>query len=371
MNVTRLLLFITIYILNVVQLETGLAQVKKSYQLELDINPERADRGYFDKKWEGDSRLEIILKVFNQNGSSYLGTYRFYCWQVNGGRYKGNVNISLSEEVRDIIVDINEDDFSGDDEVGLAQISLHNNTIYNIFNQDNLQNGYIRIKEPSLVVILGGEFQDYAKHKAGDRTGIYTIGEILIQKGYDVLLLDEDEVSDGSGTFFDVGSGTAFNEIRKRISENGKISLAIIGYSHGGGGVFNLTDKLEEVFKPGIDYEIAFTGYIDAISALEVNGLGESKRPKHSKFHLNFYQIRGANSCFPITKFIANCIKISLLTWPYGEATKNGLDGRTENINVNSVAWGKNLDHCTIDDAPQIINRMVREVENHLKIDNL
>lgn len=118
--------------------------------------------------------------------------------------------------------------------------------------------------------------------------------------GYDVHAFEEPDI--GEPLF-----GPGYAEIVSAINDRGVSSVAMIGYSHGGGTVWEIANKLTsdgwELFHP---FEISFTGFIDAISQnWEVlpGTLGAvNTRPPGSLFHVSQYQrnlvppLRGAPS---------------------------------------------------------------------------
>ena len=77
------------------------------------------------------------------------------------------------------------------------------------------------------------------------------------------------------------GEGYAFNEIVNAINHRGVVEVGIVGYSHGGGSVYNLSKRIEydgqttmwygqnythdKSFMDDKTFTIAFTSYIDAI----------------------------------------------------------------------------------------------------------
>ncbi len=100
-------------------------------------------------------------------------------------------------------------------------------------------------------------------------------------------------------------SGHAFNGIANAVNNRGVTEIALIGYSHGGGSVYNLSTLLYDagglaggnssstmtpvITKP---YQLVFTAYVDAVkNEISISGITpEDRRPLGSAFHLNIYQ---------------------------------------------------------------------------------
>jgi hypothetical protein len=125
--------------------------------------------------------------------------------------------------------------------------------------------------------------------------------------------------------------------------EKRKVSdVVIYGHSHGGGATYELATLIGNYYQNGgYAFEIAMTGYIDAIRRPGV--AAEDRRPNSappygSKFHVNYYQSTGVHGVY-----IAEGV----------------LENLTYNIEVNQdVNWndlnGDNLTHTTIDDSKEL-----------------
>ncbi len=95
------------------------------------------------------------------------------------------------------------------------------------------------------------------------------------------------------------GSGPALDEIVTAINDRGVDKVALLGYSRGGGKVYELAEALDG--NPAITrpFTIPMTAYVDAINALLAldpyasypKPLPEIKRPPLSLYHLNQYQL--------------------------------------------------------------------------------
>ena len=152
-----------------------------------------------------------------------------------------------------------------------------------------------------------------------------------LKNGYDVHVwddgfdpsLDPDYTPDCAAD----GSGRAFAEIVNAVENRGVTHVAIVGFSHGGGSVYNLSNALSQVFWSGEGrnpYIPVFTSYIDAVmNEFVSNTVPEIRRPMNSLFHLNQYET---------DSFI------------HGGETLNGTSVNTENI------LRQDLSHTEMDD---------------------
>jgi hypothetical protein len=156
----------------------------------------------------------------------------------------------------------------------------------------------------SEVILFNGEFQT-----PGDPTnGITQIAQALRYQGYDAFIFDEDDVGvdtdfqcfalpgiDGDVIqFYDPGpqqdgARNSLAEIVNAVGSRGVKEVSIIGYSHGGGATFVLSQLLQATF--GVAYQnfdLKFTAYIDAVAKRSV--LAQTLRPNESEFHVNLWQ---------------------------------------------------------------------------------
>lgn len=114
--------------------------------------------------------------------------------------------------------------------------------------------------------------------------------------------------------------------------------MSLIGYSWGGGAVFDLAAQLTNA---GIG-RIAFTGYVDAL-ARPANPIdpAETRRPANSRLHYNFYQTTA-----------------KLPARSHGAPTM-ALGFPTVNVNVTS----RLLDHYNIDDHQGVQSQLRAALE--------
>jgi hypothetical protein len=157
----------------------------------------------------------------------------------------------------------------------------------------------------SVTIAFVGENQ-----QAGDPSYSPGVNDWVIQEllnGYDVHVYDDGYDLSTTGDCNKYGEGVAFDEIYNAINNRGVTNVAILGYSHGGGSVYNLawrmyydggtTGNPAYMFPPQKiqnPYNIVFTSYIDAVTnSNSINFYSEERRPLNSGFHLNQYQTNG------------------------------------------------------------------------------
>ena len=170
-------------------------------------------------------------------------------------------------------------------------------------------------------------------------TGIYDIMVEMYESGYDAYFFNEDDVYGFPSNM--VGFGPVYDEIAAAIGhrdfgvipglEPGRFvtDIGLIGHSHGGGSIYDLVWRLNLMSSTLNPYNIAFTGYVDAIKQASINA--ETRLPLGTAFHANYYQRNG-----PIDGWI--------------------VEGAHINVDVNADrGWkdedGDDLTHTTIDDS--------------------
>ncbi|MDR2114873.1 MAG: hypothetical protein LBP87_00675, partial [Planctomycetaceae bacterium] len=128
--------------------------------------------------------------------------------------------------------------------------------------------------------------------------------------GYDVHVFDDGHDWWQSDDCDEWGEGPALDEIANAINNRGVTQIALVGYSHGGGSVYNLSKRLyydgqttmwygvnrtqEDKINNNKTYTVSFTSYIDAIENYQyTSGDPEIRKPLSSNYHLNQYQTNG------------------------------------------------------------------------------
>ena len=177
----------------------------------------------------------------------------------------------------------------------------------------------------SITCAFVGEFQDPGPDFS--ESGINRWVVTQLKDGYDVHVWDDGFDSNPPYDCNWDGSGRAFAEIVNAVECRGVTQVAMVGFSHGGGSVYNLSYALSQVVWSGEGrnpYIPVFTSYIDAIQNEYVtNTVPEIRRPMNSLFHLNQYETD---------------------SMVHGDETLNGTPVNTENI------LRQDLGHTEMDD---------------------
>lgn len=106
----------------------------------------------------------------------------------------------------------------------------------------------------SVVVGLHGEFQFPTDPPFGPNEGISEVAVALHQEAYDSHMYVEND-----------GPGPVYDEIVDAVQNRGVTSIALYGFSHGGGSVYDLANRLETTKASIGTFDLVFSGYIDAI----------------------------------------------------------------------------------------------------------
>jgi hypothetical protein len=206
----------------------------------------------------------------------------------------------------------------------------------------------------SVVIMIGGRNQ-LPQDPPNPEVGVSVIArELYAVDGYDVQMFAEAEQTkrrlhavfgnppvrpDPSDP--NAGAGPAFDAVVDAVNNRGVTSIALVGYSWGGGAVFNLASRLVLVgvggqFLPVAivrPFRVGFTAYIDAIQHNQGLPQAETRRPFASQFHANYFEQFAAPE-------------------DAGGSDVHGspVPGSNFELNVNRVPWGRNLNHYSIDD---------------------
>jgi len=190
----------------------------------------------------------------------------------------------------------------------------------------------------SLVVALGGEGQ-VPGLPLDPNHGTFVVATDLYARGYDVLMRDEDEVSP-------TGTGPVYTEVVNAIQNRAVGTLAIYGYSHGGGSTYDLCERLD-TFRGSIGtFAIEFTSYADGVQNDSDTDLDqELRKPPTSAYHANHYQV-GSFADF----FLDGGPVPSSFPSPSG-------------LNVETVFWGVGATHFLVDDYLQVFDHIATNLE--------
>ena len=177
----------------------------------------------------------------------------------------------------------------------------------------------------SLTIGLHGEFQFPTDPVYGPNEGISYLAVALHEEGFDSHMYEEDDVaSDGSGPVYD--------EIVEAVQNRGVTSVALYGFSHGGGSIYDLSERLQLNQASIGEFDIVLTAYIDSIeNDSDVDLDPEVRLPLNTQYHVNYYQQWG---------FIP----------PWGDSVA----GADVDVNVTSTSWGSFLWHITITNSSEV-----------------
>ena len=213
-----------------------------------------------------------------------------------------------------------------------------------------------------LVVALGGENQE-PDYPVDIGHGTYRVATTLYERGWDVLMRDEDEVeSDGTGLVYD--------EVVNAIQNRDVRELAVFGYSHGGGSTYDLCERLVDTTSLS-PFSVGFTAYIDGIEnggsdlmdtvlktlfGVDSDTDPEMRRPPASDFHLNIYQKASeADGQRVLAEGLDRVDALGAETLDGGPMAGSipPLDGLDLNIE-ESVNWDMTAHHFDIDDLDRV-----------------
>jgi hypothetical protein len=177
---------------------------------------------------------------------------------------------------------------SGNDEITFELVVILTATGQELFTEEIVFRPF-----NSVTAVFAGEGEVPSNPNIG--VNMWTKQQLL--DGYDVWVwqdghdwFDWDEADEW-------GRGPAYDEIVNTINNQGVTEVALVGYSHGGGTVYNVAWRLHHNYADSYGntitnpYQLAFTSYIDAVSNSNlINWFEENRRPLGSLFHLGQYQ---------------------------------------------------------------------------------
>jgi hypothetical protein len=193
----------------------------------------------------------------------------------------------------------------GDDEYTLTLSVIYTSTGIELFTEELVYHPF-----NSVTVAFVGENQQAGDPNYSPGVNDWVIQELL--NGYDIHVFDDGHDWFQSDDCNEWGEGPALNEIANAINNRNVTKIALLGYSHGGGTVYNLSKRLYYdgtsciwygdviTFSDIIHnaYELIYTSYIDAIRNDKWSRmLPELNRPINTSYHVNQYQ---QNTSYPI-----------------------------------------------------------------------
>ena len=161
----------------------------------------------------------------------------------------------------------------------------------------------------SVAIGLSGEqFSESSGSGNALDSGIFDVMVQMYESGYDAYYFNEDDVYSGpyvSNSY--TGQGPVKRVIDNAVGGPTNLNLppgqlapyagrfvtevGLIGHSHGGGSVYDLTWRLNLWGYQYNPFTISFTGYVDAIVQRGINA--ETRLPVGTAFHANYYQRNG------------------------------------------------------------------------------
>jgi len=171
----------------------------------------------------------------------------------------------------------------------------------------------------SLVIGLHGEFQFPTDPPFGPNEGVSVLAVALHEEAYDShMYVENDVAADGSGAVYD--------EIVSAVQDRGVTSIAFYSFSHGGGSIYDLSERLDANKATIGTFDILFTAYIDGIENDSDFDLDpEVRLPVSTAYHVNYYQSFG-------------------IIPPWGSS----VPGADVDVNVTGTLWGFLLVHISI-----------------------
>lgn len=182
----------------------------------------------------------------------------------------------------------------------------------------------------SIAIALGGEGQ--VPGRPGDPNhGTFRVARRLYETGYDAFVHDEDDVRPG-------GAGPVYDEIVNAVRNRGVEEVALFGYSHGGGSIYDLCALLDERALGVGRFRVTFTSYVDGIENSADDDLDqELRRPIGSSVHVNHYQI-------------GTLFEDLFLD---GGPVPGSIPPQT-GLNVEDTPWGAKATHFDVDDLVEV-----------------
>jgi hypothetical protein len=135
-----------------------------------------------------------------------------------------------------------------------------------------------------------------------------------------------------------------YDEVVSAVKNRGVTTVAIFGYSQGGGATYVLAGALNTNRASIGTFTIAYTAYIDAVQ--HTGTTPEGRLPPSTAYHVNYWQ-----------------------SLPSGILNLHGqsVTGSAVDIDVRtdaSTPWGAGLDHFTIDDHANVKNAIKTSLKN-------
>ena len=179
---------------------------------------------------------------------------------------------------------------TGDDKFTVTLVAMSEKTGEALFTREIVYRPF-----NSVTAAFVGENQTAGNATLSPGINNFVIDELL--NGYDVHVFDDGHDIFGADEADEWGRGSAYDMLVNALNNHGQSNVALAGYSHGGGTVYNVAWRLHNNYADtngntvAQPYKLVFTSYIDAIyNDSFFNPTGEYRRPLGSMFHVNQYQ---------------------------------------------------------------------------------
>lgn len=189
-----------------------------------------------------------------------------------------------------------------------------------------------------LVIGLSGErtFSGSGSSSGGplNLSGVNTWLRSLDCNEFETMFFDEQMVNN-------LGFGHVYNILSSRLRNFSRLQFALVGHSHGGGSVYDLSEKLKRDFGPTPDFDMFMTGYIDAIDNFDDAATAcEDTLPALTAHHVNLYQRESF--------LLKGC----------------SVPGSAPDLDVNTLSCVLNTKHAIIDDCEVVHAILTNRLRN-------
>lgn len=229
--------------------------------------------------------------------------------------------------------------------------------IYNYSSWSNVAQGQVVVPTmPDTIMIVAGHRQTagwleqswFAPSGQGNSVG--AIWKDLVKAGYNVFLTPE---ADWEGSVVQWnGRGRFYDELNEEISRGWAYNIGLIGYSHGGGTIYNMSDDIYQDRTIYDSQHVVFAATIDAVERYSSDqhlptSLGVSPGAMWNADSINYWESYGVPAWY---NFGGVC------------SGQNMPAGGTKNTQISFV-YGVSANHCNIYSSPVVISGIEREAE--------
>ena len=144
------------------------------------------------------------------------------------------------------------------------------NPIFATSDWSNTAEGTVVVPSiPDTIIIIGGHTQTESHLEqswfapAGQGFSVGIEWKDLINDGYNVFMSSE---ADWQGSVVQAnGRGPLYDELNEEIARGWAQNIALIGYSHGGGIIYNMSQDIHQDEQLGQTQQVVYVGTIDAV----------------------------------------------------------------------------------------------------------